>query len=72
MHPFLTQVTLSFLASMGLSENNPEDQKMIENLFRRFVRAEGKDWTNLTRRDELNRIELRDKTNQSQFTLAGR
>ena len=69
---FRTQVTLSFLASLNLSENNPEDQKMIDRLFRRFVRADAKDWNNTLRRDEMTKQEERDRTNQSEFTLVGR
>ena len=66
------QVTLSFLASLNLTENNLSDQKLIDKLFRRFIRADARDWTNVTKRDMLATEEENGRKNFSEFTLNGR
>ena len=66
------QVTLSFLASLNLTENNLSDQLTIDRLFRRFIRADARDWTNETRRNFLTAEEAKEKKNFSSFTLDAR
>jgi len=70
--PHHQQVTLSFLASLNLTESNLSDQKLIDKMFRRFIRADAKDWTNVTKREILTKVEENDRKNNSEYTLNGR